>query len=77
MGSHMAMTSGVRTIDGLSLATKASSARRFSSRPQNDPAGDHTSGCRRPRAIAFSASPEFIAFIETKTRLPATCSPER
>jgi hypothetical protein len=69
----MAMTSGVRTIEGLSLATKGWSARRFSSRPQNDPAGDHTSGCRRPRAIAFSASPEFIAFIETKTRLPATC----
>ena len=70
------MTSGVRTIDGLLLATNAWSARRFSSRPQNDPAGDHTSGCRRPRAIALSASPEFIAFIETKTRLPATCSPE-
>src|SRR3954468_6839360 len=76
MGSHMAMTSGVRTIDGLSVATKAWSARRFSSRPQNDPAGDHTSGCRRPRAIAFCASPEFIAFIETNTRLPPTCSPE-
>src|SRR6185312_3091248 len=72
----MAMTSGVRTIDGLSLATKGSSARRFSSRPQKEPAGDHTSGCRRPRAIALSASFEFIAFIETNTRLPATCSPE-
>src|SRR4051794_21762524 len=76
MGSHMAMTSGVRTIDGLSVATKAWSARKFSSRPQNDPAGDHTSGFRRPRAIALSASPEFIAVIETKTGLPPACACE-
>ena len=40
-GSHIAITSGVRTIDGLSSGTQGWSASKFSSRPHSDEAGDH------------------------------------
>ncbi len=46
------------------------SACRFSSRPQNALAGDHTSGSALPRAIAASVSPEFCGLSRTKTTLP-------
>ena len=57
-GSHIAITSGVRTIDGLSSGASGRSASKFSSRPQSEDAGDQATGFRRPSAIFDSASPE-------------------
>ena len=40
MASHIAITSGVRTIDGFSSGTSGRSASKLSSRPHSEEAGD-------------------------------------
>jgi hypothetical protein len=60
----------VRTIDGLSSATSRRSASWLSSRPQNDEAGDHITGCRLPLAILVSTSPDAITVGSTAITLP-------
>ncbi len=47
-GSHIAITSGVRTIDGLSSGASGRSASKLSSRPQSEDAGDHATGLQAP-----------------------------
>ena len=53
----MAITSGVRTMEGLSSGASGRSASKLSSRPHSDEAGDQMTGSRRPSAIFDSASP--------------------
>ena len=50
-GSHIAITSGVRTIDGFSSGASARSASKLSSRPQSDDAGDQIDRSSSPSAI--------------------------
>ena len=47
-GSHIAITSGVRTIDGLSSGASGRSASKLSSRPHSDEAGDQATGFSVP-----------------------------
>ena len=56
-GSHIAITSGVRTIDGLSSGASGRSASKLSSRPQSEEAGDQITGSSCPSAMRRSASP--------------------
>ncbi len=56
-GPHMAITSGVRTIEGFSSAAYGRSASKLSSRPHSDDAGDQITGSSRPSAIFVCASP--------------------
>ena len=53
IGFHIAITSGVRTIDGLSVATSPESLWRFTSRPQNEDEGDQIVGFSCPFTICF------------------------
>ena len=54
IGSHIAITSGVRTIDGFSSGTSGWSASKLSSRPHSEEAGDHATGSSRPWAMRCS-----------------------
>ena len=74
-GSHIAMTRGVRAIDGLSRGASGRSESKFRSRPHSDEAGDHATGCSAPRAILLSASPEAITCPSTNTGLPPLLCP--
>ena len=74
-GSHIAITSGVRTIDGLSLGASGRSASKSRSRAQSEEAGDHATGRSRPLAILVSASPEATICASTNTFLPSTFWP--
>ena len=71
-GSHMAITSGVRTIDGFSSAARLRSASKLSSRPQSEEAGDHAVSSRSPEASFDSASPLDITSPSTNTGRPFT-----
>ncbi len=48
IGSHIAITSGVRTIDGFAAGTSRRSASNSSRLPHSDEAGDHATGRRLP-----------------------------
>ncbi len=72
IGSHIAITSGVRTIDGFSSGTYCLSAAKFSIRPQSELAGDQTVGFSRPAAIRACASPDATLVACTKTGRPST-----
>jgi hypothetical protein len=76
-GSHIAMTSGVRTSDGFSSATYSRSASKLSRRPHSDDAGDQTVGFSRPRAMLVCASPEATMLGSTKTCRPPASMPAR
>ena len=67
-GSHIAITSGVRTIDGLSSGASGRSASKLSKRPHSEEAGDHTTGSSRPSAILVCASPLETTSPSTKAR---------
>ena len=71
----MAITSGVRTIDGLSSGASGRSASKLSSRPHSDEDGDHATGFSVPLAILVCASPEAITWPSTNTGAPATSRP--
>ena len=75
IGSHMAMTSGVRTSDGFSSGASARSASKFTSRPHSEEAGDQATGFRLPEAIRDSASPEATFWPLTTTGRPFAVSP--
>ena len=69
IGSHIAITSGVRTIEGASSGVYGLSASKFSSRPHSDEAGDHATGLNVPLAIRASASPDAALMPSTNTLL--------
>jgi hypothetical protein len=71
-GSHIASTSGVRTIEGFFSGASGLSASKLSSRPQSEDAGDQMTGSSRPSAIFDSASPLDTTSPSTKTGLPCT-----
>lgn len=71
----MAITSGVRTIDGLSSGASGRSASKLSSRPHSEEAGDQATGSSEPRAIRACASPDAATWPATKTFLPSTSRP--
>jgi hypothetical protein len=72
IGSHIAITSGVRTIEGFSSGTSGRSASKLSSRPHSEEAGDQATGSSRPWATRCSVTPEDSERPSTNTALPAT-----
>ena len=73
-GSHIAITSGVRTIEGFSSGASSWSASKLSNRPHNEEAGDQATGCRSPSAMSDWASPLETTEPSTNTGLPPTVS---
>src|SRR3954465_6028241 len=67
IGSHIAITSGVRTMEGAPSGVYGLSASKLRSRPHSDEAGDHATGLNVPLAIRDSASPDAALTPSTKT----------
>ena len=77
IGSHIAITSGVRTIGSFSRGAISRSASKLSSRPHSEDAGDQMTGLSRSSAIRASASPDATICAATWTGLPPTSTRSR